>query len=159
MSKIFSFSGQWSVGHLSHQWFLRNWSDGSGTLATGCSNNQTIGCNGWRPCQSSHEVCKLSTSLCFKNFNQLPWTHRTNCRSQLSEVCCLVKEVNILDSEDSAHLALLARPELGITFTKLHCWTLTDYSKCVFLDADTLVPENFTLAVHLWVSKFIKNSR
>jgi len=60
-------------------------------------------------------------------------------RSQLSEVCCLVKEVNILDSEDSAHLALLARPELGITFTKLHCWTLTDYSKCVFLDADTLV--------------------
>jgi len=60
-------------------------------------------------------------------------------RSQLSEVCCLVKEVNILDSEDSAHLALLARPELGITFTKLHCWTLTQFSKCVFLDADTLV--------------------
>lgn len=60
-------------------------------------------------------------------------------RSQLSEVCCLVKEVNILDSNDSAHLALLARPELGITFTKLHCWTLTNFSKCVFLDADTLV--------------------
>jgi len=65
-------------------------------------------------------------------------------RSQLSEVCCLVKEVNILDSEDSAHLALLARPELGITFTKLHCWTLTQFSKCVFLDADTLVHENQT---------------
>lgn len=44
-----------------------------------------------------------------------------------------------MDSKDSAHLALLARPELGITFTKLHCWTLTDFSKCVFLDADTLV--------------------
>ena len=44
-----------------------------------------------------------------------------------------------MDSQDSAHLALLARPELGITFTKLHCWTLTDFSKCVFLDADTLV--------------------
>ena len=44
-----------------------------------------------------------------------------------------------MDSKDSAHLALLARPELGITFTKLHCWTLTDYTKCVFLDADTLV--------------------
>jgi len=60
-------------------------------------------------------------------------------RSQLSQVCCLVKDVSILDSEDSAHLALLARPELGVTFTKLHCWTLTDYTKCVFLDADTLV--------------------
>ena len=79
------------------------------------------------------------------NLNQLlNLTCCTYYRSQLSEVCCLVKEVNILDSEDSAHLALLARPELGITFTKLHCWTLTQFSKCVFLDADTLVHENQT---------------
>lgn len=48
-------------------------------------------------------------------------------------------DVEIIDSNDAAHLALLARPELGITLTKLHCWTLTDYTKCVFLDADTLV--------------------
>ncbi|KAL0203587.1 hypothetical protein M9458_001605, partial [Cirrhinus mrigala] len=46
--------------------------------------------------------------------------------------------VDVLDSEDKAHLTLLRRPELGVTFTKLHCWTLTQYSKCVFLDADTL---------------------
>jgi len=31
------------------------------------------------------------------------------------------------------------RPELGVTLTKLHCWQLTQYRKCVFLDADTLV--------------------
>lgn len=60
-------------------------------------------------------------------------------REKLSQVTCLVHQVNVMDSEDSAHLALLARPELGITFTKMHCWTLTDFSKCVFLDADTLV--------------------
>lgn len=48
-------------------------------------------------------------------------------------------EVNVLDSKDEANLALLARPELGVTFTKLHCWRLTQYEKCVFLDADTLV--------------------
>ncbi|XP_030602504.1 glycogenin-2 [Archocentrus centrarchus] len=47
--------------------------------------------------------------------------------------------VDVMDSEDSLHLSLLGRPELGITFTKIHCWTLTQYSKCVFLDADTLV--------------------
>lgn len=63
-------------------------------------------------------------------------------REKLSEVTCLVHQVNVMDSEDTAHLALLARPELGITFTKLHCWTLTDFSKCVFLDADTLVIQN-----------------
>ena len=50
-----------------------------------------------------------------------------------------VQDVALLDSLDSANLALLERPELGVTFTKLHCWNLIKYSKCVFLDADTLV--------------------
>lgn len=50
--------------------------------------------------------------------------------------------VDVMDSEDRLHLAMLGRPELGITFTKIHCWTLTQYSKCVFLDADTLVLSN-----------------
>ncbi|CAB4018521.1 Glycogenin-2 [Paramuricea clavata] len=50
--------------------------------------------------------------------------------------------VDVLDSEDSANLALLQRPDLGITFTKLHAWKLVEYEKCVFLDADTLVLQN-----------------
>ncbi|XP_055785903.1 glycogenin-1-like isoform X2 [Salvelinus fontinalis] len=54
------------------------------------------------------------------------------------EVCV----VDILDSGDTAHLALMKRPDLGVTFTKLHCWTLTHYTKCVFMDADTLVLSN-----------------
>lgn len=66
----------------------------------------------------------------------------TAMRDRLGAVSCLVQEVNVMDSQDSAHLALLARPELGITFTKLHCWALTAFSKCVFLDADTLVIQN-----------------
>lgn len=60
-------------------------------------------------------------------------------RDVLNGVFDVVTEVNILDSEDAAHLALLDRPELGITFTKIHCWKLTQFTKCVFLDADTLV--------------------
>lgn len=63
-------------------------------------------------------------------------------REKLSSVFSVVMEVNVLDSKDEANLALLARPELGITFTKLHCWRLTQYDKCVFLDADTLVVRN-----------------
>ncbi|KAK6293306.1 hypothetical protein J4Q44_G00368070 [Coregonus suidteri] len=50
--------------------------------------------------------------------------------------------VDVLDSGDAAHLALMKRPDLGVTFTKLHCWTLTHYSKCVFMDADTMVVQN-----------------
>ena len=50
--------------------------------------------------------------------------------------------VEEIDSEDAERLALLTRPELGVTFSKLHAWRLTRYSKCVFLDADTLVLEN-----------------
>ncbi|CAF1311275.1 unnamed protein product [Rotaria sordida] len=47
--------------------------------------------------------------------------------------------VEELDSRDSEHLRLLLRPELGITFTKINCWLLEQYTKCVFLDADCLV--------------------
>lgn len=63
-------------------------------------------------------------------------------REKLAAVFSLVQEVNVLDSKDEAHLALLSRPELGITFTKLHCWRLTQYEKCVFVDADALVVRN-----------------
>lgn len=51
-------------------------------------------------------------------------------------------EVDLMDSGDTTKLALMARPELGVTFTKLQCWTLTQFSKCVFMDADTFVVEN-----------------
>ncbi|XP_029095837.1 glycogenin-2 isoform X3 [Monodon monoceros] len=60
----------------------------------------------------------------------------------LSRVFDEIIEVNLIDSVDYIHLAFLKRPELGVTLTKLHCWTLTHYSKCVFLDADTLVLSN-----------------
>ncbi|XP_005406576.2 PREDICTED: glycogenin-2 [Chinchilla lanigera] len=63
-------------------------------------------------------------------------------RLVLSRVFDEVIEVNVLEGEDYAHLAFLKRPELGVTLTKLHCWTLTQYSKCVFLDVDTLVLSN-----------------
>ncbi|XP_060623729.2 glycogenin-1 isoform X1 [Anolis sagrei] len=63
-------------------------------------------------------------------------------RKVLEKIFDEVKPVDVLDSGDSAHLALLKRPELGVTLTKLHCWELTEYSKCVFMDADTMVLSN-----------------
>uniref|UniRef100_A0A182P4G0 glycogenin glucosyltransferase n=1 Tax=Anopheles epiroticus TaxID=199890 RepID=A0A182P4G0_9DIPT len=63
-------------------------------------------------------------------------------KTKLRTVFNVVEEVNLLDSKDEANLALLKRPELGVTFTKLHCWRLIQFEKCVFLDADTLVLRN-----------------
>ncbi|XP_077987704.1 glycogenin-1-like isoform X2 [Glandiceps talaboti] len=63
-------------------------------------------------------------------------------RQLLSDVFDNITQVDPLDSNDEANLALLTRPELGITFSKLHCWRLTQYSKCVFMDADTVVLRN-----------------
>ncbi|XP_022530389.2 glycogenin-2 [Astyanax mexicanus] len=63
-------------------------------------------------------------------------------RKSLQDVFDEVIVVDVLDSRDSAHLSWLKRPELGVTFTKIHCWTLTHYTKCVFLDADALVLSN-----------------
>uniref|UniRef100_A0AAY4BQ00 glycogenin glucosyltransferase n=1 Tax=Denticeps clupeoides TaxID=299321 RepID=A0AAY4BQ00_9TELE len=53
-----------------------------------------------------------------------------------------VVQVDVMDSMDRTHLSWLGRPELGVTLTKLQCWMLIKYKKCVFLDADTLVLQN-----------------
>lgn len=60
----------------------------------------------------------------------------------LKEVFDEIVAVEAMDSGDLANLTLLDRTDLGITFTKIRCWTLTQYSKAVFLDADTLVLQN-----------------
>ncbi|KAL6097774.1 gyg1 [Pungitius sinensis] len=64
------------------------------------------------------------------------------CQSVLKRIFDEVKVVDVLDSGDATHLDMMKRPDLGVTFTKLHCWTLTQFSKCVFMDADTLVLSN-----------------
>lgn len=48
----------------------------------------------------------------------------------------------MLESTDASILEALKRPELNVTLTKLHCWKLSQYSKCVFMDSDTLVIKN-----------------
>jgi glycogenin glucosyltransferase len=63
-------------------------------------------------------------------------------RKLLEELFDVVTLVDVFNSNDTANLALLTRPDLGVTFTKLHCWRLSQFSKCVFLDADTLVVQN-----------------
>lgn len=65
-----------------------------------------------------------------------------NHRSRLQALWDEVVVVGEMNSGDDEHLALLRRPELGVTFSKLHAWRLTKYTKCVFLDADTLVLQN-----------------
>ncbi|KAH7979685.1 hypothetical protein HPB49_010562 [Dermacentor silvarum] len=35
-------------------------------------------------------------------------------------------------------LALLEQPDIGVSYTKLHAWRLTQFSKCIFLDAGML---------------------
>lgn len=63
-------------------------------------------------------------------------------RNNLQNVFDDVHVVDLLSSADYVNLQLLGRPDLHVTFTKLHCWNLTQYTKCVFLDADTLVLQN-----------------
>jgi glycogenin glucosyltransferase len=50
--------------------------------------------------------------------------------------------VEPIHSASLDNLQLLGRPELFVTFTKLRLWNLTEYSKVVFLDADTLAIQN-----------------
>lgn len=66
----------------------------------------------------------------------------TSMRARLNEHWDELIDITALDSNDEERLAILARPELGCTFTKLRAWTLTQFNKCVFLDADTMVLQN-----------------
>eukprot|EP00112_Aurelia_sp_Birch-Aquarium-sp1_P020049 Seg5078.2 transcript_id=Seg5078.2/GoldUCD/mRNA.D3Y31 product=Glycogenin-1 protein_id=Seg5078.2/GoldUCD/D3Y31 len=63
-------------------------------------------------------------------------------RNQLSAIWDELIDVTPLYTTDLENLALTKRPELGITFTKLKIWTLVQFRKCVFLDADTLILQN-----------------
>ena len=51
-------------------------------------------------------------------------------------------QVEQLCSDNEANLALLGKPELCVTFTKVLVWSLVQFSKVVFLDADMLVLES-----------------
>ncbi|KAI7833155.1 nucleotide-diphospho-sugar transferase [Kickxella alabastrina] len=58
---------------------------------------------------------------------------------RLSSAFDRIINVPALDTKDKVNLALLKRPDLGSTVTKIAVWSLTEYQRIVFLDADTLV--------------------
>jgi glycogenin len=66
--------------------------------------------------------------MVFRELLKMVWDEVSNC--------------DIIDSKDEINLKLIQRPELGITFTKLHCWRLTQYSKCAFIDSDAVVSQD-----------------
>jgi len=63
-------------------------------------------------------------------------------KRSLSLVFDDVVEVDLIESGDTTNLALMDRPDLGLTFTKLRCWLLHQFDKCVFMDADTMAVQN-----------------
>lgn len=67
---------------------------------------------------------------------------RRACRRRLAAVYTHVHMAEAMYTTDAHVLGLARRPELAVTMTKLAAWRLTQYSKCVFLDADTVVLRN-----------------
>ncbi|XP_047130430.1 glycogenin-1 [Hydra vulgaris] len=63
-------------------------------------------------------------------------------RQELSEYWDNIIDIQIMESKDTKNLLLLNRPELKCTLSKLHAWNLTQFTKCVFLDADVMVLRN-----------------
>ena len=57
-----------------------------------------------------------------------------------------------------ANLRLLDRPDLALSLTKINIWQLTQFQKCVYLDADVLAlrapDELFNLDVEFAVMAF-----
>ncbi|PAA92011.1 hypothetical protein BOX15_Mlig012577g1, partial [Macrostomum lignano] len=103
------------------------------TLATNDSYalGAIVWANSLRNVNTTKQICVMITDGVSLQFRQA-----------LARVADHVEMVQPLDSSDPANLALLGRPNLGCTFTKLHCWRLIRYTKAVFMDSDTLVMAN-----------------
>ena len=105
------------------------------TLAT--NNSYALGClvlgNSLRKVNTTRQIVVMVTNGV-----------KQSLRDRLGTVFDKIKDVNLLDSSASAScsLDLLGRKDLSVTFTKLHCWRQTEYKKCVFMDADTMVVQN-----------------
>ncbi|KNE55558.1 hypothetical protein AMAG_17793 [Allomyces macrogynus ATCC 38327] len=67
---------------------------------------------------------------------------RAHTRSRLAAAFDRVIPVGPIFVDDPRLALLNGRPELRTSFTKLRAWTLTQFEKLVFLDADTLVVQN-----------------
>ncbi|KAJ2304852.1 glycogenin glucosyltransferase [Coemansia sp. RSA 2706] len=78
---------------------------------------------------TSHEI------ICLVADGQLSRSALERLELAFDRVVC----VPILQSADTANLALLGRPDLGSTVTKIGIWSLTEYARIAYLDADTLV--------------------
>lgn len=87
---------------------------------------------------SLREVETTAKLVCLVTLGSLSPTTFAAIKNAFDEVV----ETTLLDSNESLILNLMQRPELGVTLTKLHCWQLVGYEKCVFIDADTLVLQN-----------------
>ncbi|XP_013774608.1 glycogenin-2-like [Limulus polyphemus] len=119
----------------------------------------------WLPCPPEPEkleqayVTIASNNLCalgcivLGNSLRLSGTNRTlvvlitdgvsrPLRHMLATVFHIVQSIRLLGTQGTTKLALLDQPELGVSFTKLHIWRLTQFSKCVFLSPDTVVVQN-----------------
>lgn len=108
----------------------------SEAFVTSCRNNaEAIGC---LVVGTSLLLCRTSRTLCVLVSDGVS----TAFRSALSTVFQVVQYVRSLDSLGTTKLALLEQPELGITFEKLNIWRLVQFSKCVYLNPDTLVIQN-----------------
>ncbi len=74
-----------------------------------------------------------------------------------------VIRVPLLQNTAPANLELLGRPELSTTFTKLKLWSLVQFSKIVYIDADVLAletpdelfdtPADFAVSLEIYIRK------
>lgn len=71
-----------------------------------------------------------------------PETVSTASRARLANVFDIIIPVSPIFGVSTKNLAIIGRPDLHATLTKLQLWSLTQFSRILYLDADTLVLQN-----------------
>lgn len=123
-----------SLRNSGHERHIRVGRSCFGQFSSPEQHKSTIGCSDHSWSDRSHEVSDvrlvqlLIRLIIFRN--------------TLSANFDVVQNIDLINSNDTEILEAMKRPELGVTLSKIHCWRLTQYKKCVFLDADTLILQN-----------------
>lgn len=145
------------VPHRRHGYPVRQYVSGAGQLEEFVQQELIEPCKPTVTCQAYVTMASndLSAMLCLVLGNSLRLSETKRSlvvlitdgvspafRHMLSSVFNVVQSVRSLGTHGTTKLALLEQPDIGVSFTKLHAWRMTQFSKCVFLDAATLVVQH-----------------
>ncbi|OZJ05359.1 hypothetical protein BZG36_01532 [Bifiguratus adelaidae] len=117
-----AYTGGQQVTYNGYVWTAQYWTQGNVPGSSGAPWTQGIACTAEYKEENDDDFDENNNIIDIRGLSDANGQEKSDCK----------------DDDEAGDIELLGRPELGITFTKLQIWKQTQYTKVVYLDADTL---------------------